>query len=420
MIGKRSYRADVQGLRALAVIAVLAFHAGGYLPGGFLGVDIFFVISGFVVGDLLISGRYATIREFWLSRFIRLMPALAVVVLITVLFFIVVLWSDRYLSLPLIGSAGLLSLSNVAIEMTSGDYFDADAGHLPLLHLWSLSVEEQIYFALPALLILIGARTSSRPARLRVVISLLFLIVLSFGLSIFGASELRGQFGFGEALFGFYSPVARLWEFLVGVLVWVALQRTEISSRAQNFLAFIGLGLVMSAVSFWDASLVGADWFNLVAVAGTAMLLSARASILAGSLLALPALRWIGDRSYSIYLWHWPPVVAAKEFWPDSQLAPVIATALSMVPAYYSHRILERDFRRLGDWRSSRFRLALKKSVGLVTVTSLIVLPFTYLSSHDEDFRIASGNALAGDVNDEAWFKYAGTEFQICDHPLTG
>lgn len=138
------YRIDIQGLRAVAVLAVVVFHAGLLLPGGYLGVDMFFVISGYVVGGLLLR-KTESLKSFWVARFMRLVPASVVLIVVTLLFFLVFFWADSYRSLPLTALAGLFFGANIAIEVTTGDYFDAEATVNPLLHIWSLSVEEQIY-----------------------------------------------------------------------------------------------------------------------------------------------------------------------------------------------------------------------------------------------------------------------------------
>ena len=156
---KRSRRTDIQGLRAVAVLMVVAFHAGLPFPGGFVGVDVFFVISGFVITGMVLRERRATGRirfgQFYLRRFKRLTPALALVVAVTVTASAAVLSPlGTQQTAAKTGIGAMLLAANVVIARTTGGYFDADAATNPLLHTWTLSVEEQFYLAFPALIAL--------------------------------------------------------------------------------------------------------------------------------------------------------------------------------------------------------------------------------------------------------------------------
>lgn len=414
------YRLDIQGLRAIAVLAVLVFHAGLTIPGGFLGVDIFFVISGFVVGGLLLRNRYSSFRDFWLSRFLRLAPAASVLIVLTVAVVVTFFWSERYLNLPVVGLAGLFSVANIALAREGGDYFDPTAEANPLLHIWSLSVEEQIYLFLPIFIAVFLWLEKRHRNRAPLLTAIFILGLVSFFLAVFGSSELRGALGFGESLFGFYSPISRLWEFMAGL--YLAQRQTPLvrSRRSQNVLSASGAVAVGVALFLYTEVPNFSIMFSLVAVLGTMALIGAPGSWLGKRLLSNSVLVWIGDRSYSIYLWHWPFVILSSELWPGSTVMAVAATILSLGPAYLSHRFLEVPFRGLGRSSPREVRRIRNQTIGVLIAGSLIVSPTLYLTTQDKEFRLLPGNGLAGDVRDEAWFAELENRYGLCTHPVTG
>lgn len=337
-------RLDIQGLRAVAVLMVVAFHAGLPTPGGFVGVDVFFVISGFVITSMLMRELAAEGRirlgRFYVRRFKRLTPALALMLSVTMLigFFVLSpLGTQQDASRTAIGA--MLLAANLVIAKITGDYFQLEAGSNALLNTWSLSVEEQFYLIFPTLLFLawlVARRTANRAVPI-VLVALVGLA--SFGLMMLGAS---GYVPPREGwLLGFYSPVTRVWEFAVGALLALAGDRAVISSRP---LAGVlgGLGGLMLAASLFV--ITGATTFP-----GTATLLPAIGTLLlmlAGTqrdgmthrLLALPSMVKVGDWSYSIYLWHWPLIVFATLLWPHSPWAAPVAAVVSFGPAAASYR----------------------------------------------------------------------------------
>lgn len=411
------YRMDIQGLRAVAVLAVIIFHAGLFLPGGYLGVDMFFVISGYVVGGLLLR-RTESLKSFWVARFMRLAPASIVLIVVTLLIFLAFFWADSYRSLPITALAGLFFGANVAIEVTTGDYFDAEATLNPLLHIWSLSVEEQIYFVLPLMVvgILWAIRKRATPGQVLVFLGLLALG--SLALAFFGSSEYRGALGFGEAIFGFYSPVTRLWEFLAGfaAIFW----RMFISMPAVSNPLGAVVSFVLIATGFFLAGSHSPSsvFLSVLVVVGTTLVI-AFPSTLSRSLLESRTLVWIGDRSYSIYLWHWPPVVVAHVLFPESFWAPVVASCVSLVPAYFSHRYLEAPFRRLAQMKASEAKVKRQRVIAVFAGAVVLLVPAQYLGFQNADFRLLPGNNLSGDVNDDAWMSYASTVYDVCAHPVT-
>ena len=356
-------RRDIQGLRALAVVVVILFHAGLPVPGGFIGVDIFFVISGFVITAMLMREWAETGRlrfgQFYLRRFRRLTPALALLVAITMV-------ASFFLLSPLgpqetaaqTGLGAMLIVANFVIAATTGGYFDAPAEGNPLLNTWSLSVEEQFYLIFPALLALgwvlarvmarrsadssqnVGERaTGISPARsLPALVIVSLVAVVSFGLT---------QVSSASPLLGFYSPFTRAWEFAIGALLALAAVRLKSAALAT---AVGALGLAMTLASLWliDGATPWPGTWTLLPTVGTLLL------ILAGSNAANAVSRafaWrpfvaIGDASYSLYLWHWPVIVFAALIWGTGGWVLPLAALASVIPAVLSYNFLEQPIRR--------------------------------------------------------------------------
>jgi len=326
-------RADIQGLRALAVLAVVAFHAGLGLPGGFTGVDCFFVISGFVITNMLrrewqAHGRIS-FGAFYLRRFKRLAPALSAMVAFTLL--------ASALALSPLGPqedvgktalGALLFVANWVIAATTGGYFDRPAGANPLLHTWSLSVEEQFYFLFPALLAL-----GWRHRRAGLVVAT--VTVLSFGGALL-------------SLGGFYNPLTRAWEFGVGALVALAapsVRRTSFATIAS--LAGIEM-LLLSVIVLNEGTPFPSAW-TLLPVGATALLLfggTNTANPVTRLLSTTPFVR-VGDWSYSIYLWHWPLIVLSVALWPSTPHVRLYAALVSFVPALLSFHFVEQPLRTM-------------------------------------------------------------------------
>jgi peptidoglycan/LPS O-acetylase OafA/YrhL len=357
---------------------VVAFHAGLPVPGGFVGVDVFFVISGFVITAMLHREWHQTGRikfgRFYLRRFKRLTPALALMVAVTMLISVLVLsplGPQQTAAKTAIGA--MLLAANFVIARTTGGYFDAAAETNPLLNTWSLSVEEQFYLVFPALIAL-GWMLARRRGLLR--FSPLVLVsgvaVVSFALALVSSTGLifRGS----GIILGFYSPFTRAWEFAVGALLALALaNRAPRASRTSASAALGVIGLGMLAASLWlinDTTPFPGIW-TLLPVTGTLLLLLAGTAPDAPStrlLARMPMVR-IGDWSYSLYLWHWPLIVFAGLLWPSSPVVLLLAALASIPPALASYRYVEQPLRRMDVRRRS-----------LGALVSVIVIPPLALS----------------------------------------
>ncbi|MEP7054709.1 MAG: acyltransferase family protein [Actinomycetota bacterium] len=363
-------RLDVQGLRAVAVIMVVAFHAGAHLSGGFTGVDVFFVISGFVIAGLILrdaaSDEGFSFKRFYARRARRLLPALALLIgVVTIASLLLQSPAVAQRATGRSGVAAALSLANYDIYRTTGGYFDTAAESNPLLHTWSLSVEEQFYLVFPLLVIIalaLSVRTT-RSKRLRAVfIALAFAGVgaISFGLAL---KLVHGTVLPGVALpktFAFYAAPTRAWEFVAGVLLAVLLPVSAALPRwLTEALGVSGvLALVLAATRLSATSGVPGV-ATLLPVAGTAALITAGTAQggFVSRLLAVRPMVRIGDLSYSIYLWHWPFIVFARLLFGPGRPVAALAALASLVVAWASFRWLEEPIhrgRRLRSWSGLR------------------------------------------------------------------
>ena len=411
-------RPDIQGLRAIAVLLVVAFHAGLPVPGGFIGVDIFFVISGFVITAMLHrewrqTGRIR-FRRFYLRRFKRLTPALALVVAVAMFMSIFVLspfGAQQNAAKTAIGS--MMLVANFVIFRTTGGYFDAPAETNPLLNTWSLSVEEQFYLAFPALIAL-GWMLAHRKGLLRFSPpALIFGVgIVSFALAWKGAEilDVLAQQGFAwrspEIFIGFYSPFTRAWEFAAGAFLALTLAKWTV--QAPRLLTGSGLvGAAMLAASLWlitDTTPFPGAW-TLLPVTGTLLLLYAGTNPTAPTSQVLSTRPMVkgGDWSYSIYLWHWPMIVFAVTLWPDRPMIAVIAAVFSLAPALASYHWVEQPIRNLRITSRSRV-LRLITTTVLVPTGLALALLFTahqgWWSQQVFEFKADISSMHIGGAND--------------------
>jgi len=334
---------------------VMAFHAGLPLPAGFAGVDVFFVISGFVITGLILrqldAGRFSLV-EFYVRRIKRLLPAL-------VLMLVAVLVLSLLLESPLgpqqttakTGVGAMLLVANMVILRTSGDYFDAAATTNPLLHVWSLSVEEQFYLGFSVLLLLAWTVGRHSRARIRATASAVAALTAASFVVAVACTYAKGPISFfsDPTSLAFYSSPTRAWEFGVGALValW-AHHRTDhrrARERVAALTAFASILLLVAPNLLVDDTTPWPGVMAVLPVAGTAGL------IVAGTLAPNPASRllstrpavWVGDLSYSLYLWHWPLIVFASLRWPGT--TTLLVAVASFLPAWLSYRYVETPLR---------------------------------------------------------------------------
>jgi len=338
---------EIQGLRGIAVLGVLLFHANLNWPsGGFLGVDVFFVISGFVISGLIqrkIEAGTFSFKDFYISRAWRLFPTLAVTVVLTASVFLILTPTQFNPNLFLSSIYSLLGLSNIYFAGTI-DYFAPDVVN-PVLHTWSLGVEEQFYLVFPVVLVYILKR------KVNLKYSFGFICVVGFAASVFATnSDPQGAF---------YFSWHRAWEFVAGVMVSFV-DRDAISVRVRQFCSWIGAFILALSYVFYAEDYVFPGVGALAPVFGTALLIAGSGvNSLVNSFLKLRPITFIGDISYSLYLAHWGVVCLVSIFIPIVGLkVKALLLLLFLVSGYLLNLLVERRFQAKKSTvnRSSKFQ----------------------------------------------------------------
>jgi peptidoglycan/LPS O-acetylase OafA/YrhL len=334
-----SYRADIDGLRAVAVLAVLFFHADLGLPGGFVGVDVFFVISGYLITGLILkdlNGGHFRMFDFWERRIRRILPVLTVVTLTS----LIAAW---FLFLPGdFKSCGRSMMAQVVLGANvnfwlDADYFAQAAELKPLLHTWSLAVEEQFYLSFPFLLLAIH-----RVSRAAIVPVTLALCFVSFALSVYCSYRHEAA--------NFYLLPMRAWELLIGSFLAAIPARKEAKRWVTESLSWSGLLAILCAVAFFNRETRFPGVAAVLPVVGAAVLIwtNSDRQTLVGKLLSTRPVVFIGLISYSLYLWHWPALV----FWKYLSIDPIpksenaLLLVASLILAVLSWKFVETPFRK--------------------------------------------------------------------------
>lgn len=345
------YRRDIDGLRAIAVLAVMSFHVAPQLfPGGFVGVDIFFVISGFLISGILIgdleNGRFSLAR-FYSRRIKRIFPALLLVLAVCYAVGWCFLLTDEFKQLGkhIAGGAGFIS--NLLYWRDAG-YFDGAAARKPLLHLWSLGIEEQFYIVWP--LLLYTAFKSK--------VKLLKVMLLVGGISFFINLVMMSRDHVGL----YYSPITRFWELALGcVLACLTFYKVDLTSAAglslkasqrvalRDLASWTGCALLIAATLFINESRVFPGWWALLPTLGAYLIISAGPTAAFNRLiLSRAVLVWIGLISYPLYLWHWPMLSFLRIVAPDLAGSPwrLLVIPASILLSWGTFRLIEHPIRR--------------------------------------------------------------------------
>lgn len=333
------YRTEIDGLRALAVVPVILFHAGFELfSGGFVGVDVFFVISGYLITTILvddIENNRFSIVNFYERRARRILPALFFVMLVCIPFAWMWMLPSQMKDFSQSLVAVSLFASNILFWKESG-YFAAAAEEKPLLHTWSLAVEEQYYVLFPIFLFLVW-----RFGKNRVFWMIVVFAAISLALSEWGWRN--------KATANFYLAPARVWELFAGSIAAFIVQKNGV--QANNSLSMLGLGAILFAIFAYDESTPFPSVYALVPVVGVVLLvLFAEKETLVAKLLSTKLFVGIGLISYSAYLWHQPLFAFYKilSFELLNQVVMTILSFVSLLLAYFSWRFIERPFRKSG------------------------------------------------------------------------
>ncbi|MNM35743.1 O-acetyltransferase OatA [compost metagenome] len=361
------FRRDIAGLRAVAVIGVLLFHLGfSWIPGGFAGVDVFFVISGYLITSILLrdaaSGNFS-FSNFYLRRIKRLLPA-ALVVMISSLF------AGYFLLDPaafenLASSALYASFfsANIYFYMNSG-YFDPSSEESPLLHMWSLGVEEQFYIFFPLVVIVLLSRS-----RRSAFFGIAALFIASFIFCLIMAVH--------DPMFGFYMFPMRAWELGVGCLLAFS-TGSSASSRLREGLALLGLVLIVGSMFVLNKGLSYPSYWAVAPVLGTVLLIHfGRGVPLSERWLGFWPMQFLGKISYSVYLWHWPLIVFYRSYWSGKELSStesIMILFISLFLGWMSWRFVEEKIRIISIRPRFVFGTATLATCSLVLLAGAVLL----------------------------------------------
>lgn len=360
------YQPHIDGLRAFAVVPVVLFHIDhAWMPGGYVGVDVFFVISGFLITSILwrdmINQKYSLL-QFYQRRVLRILPALTVLLLAVVLTSATIHLSHERETTGQSAIAAALFLSNVFFWQDSG-YFSTPAETQPLLHTWSLAVEEQFYILFPPLLYFLFVR--ARRYVLTVILSLSALSLIACVLM-----SIRHQ------PTAFYLLPFRAWELGVGAALALIMASSKLPSATKTWPALVGLLLIVSPCVLYDSETLFPGWLALLPCAGAALVIGWGQNGVAKQFVSYAPFVWIGKISFSFYLWHWPIIV----FWkllmgPEISLSQgALLFFASMLLAWLSTRFVEMPFRSNAMRKASPGKAVLSGVSALVGIAGVALL----------------------------------------------
>lgn len=360
---KKNYRPDIDGLRAIAVILVVLFHAfPKLLPGGFIGVDIFFVISGFLITGILfddITNNRLDIINFYQRRIVRLLPALILIFIAVFAAGNIYFFAHEFDQLGRHLYAGSIFASNILLIMESG-YFDNESITKPLLHLWSLAVEEQYYIFWPLFLFFV-----SKLKKLEKSIHLISApVLISFLISLYLTKH--------NPTYAFYLPFSRFWEIGVGAILAVVyrshpgLNKKIDDSRLKLPISVAGLILILFSAVQFNSKVLYPGWRAILPCVGTVFLILGKSSWLNNKVLSFSWLVGIGLISYPLYLWHWPMISFSNILYPTGIPTPYMLLLIggSILLAFLTYFYIERGAKRLFITR--------KKIIVIPLITSMI------------------------------------------------
>lgn len=366
------YRPDIDGLRTLAISSILLFHLGfSTLSGGYIGVDVFFVISGFLITTIILTDlqkQTFSFSEFYTKRIYRLFPALFGMVIFSLVAGYVIFMPDEFKEFAQSVIATSVYISNIFFWLKS-DYFAGPSELKPLLHTWSLAVEEQFYFVFPAVLFLIFSKLRSY-----LLVIVLSLILISFTASIFVLKE--------SASTAFYLSPFRFWELLIGSLIAILQFQGRLKTiNYPQLISITGLAMIFTSIFLLDKATSFPGFWALLPVIGTSFLIIAGPNDgLIYKILQSSPFVYIGKLSYSLYLWHWP-IVVYYGYWimrPFTLIDTIVMFSLTFILSILSYKLLEQPFRKRAKNSSIRKPLAFT-----VVISALLVITGAYISAEN-------------------------------------
>jgi peptidoglycan/LPS O-acetylase OafA/YrhL len=383
------YRADIDGLRAIAVLSVVGFHAfPGWVRGGFIGVDIFFVISGFLISTIIIQNLQNdtfSFLDFYSRRIKRIFPALTIVLTTCFILGWYVLLPDEYRQLGKHIFAGASFVSNFVLWGESG-YFDNSAETKPLLHLWSLGVEEQFYLIWP---LIIWFAWRKKFSTLKVIFAVFFV---SFFLNIYGIYK--------NPVATFYSPLTRFWELSCGsLLAWYSIHQRvvieKISATQGNLLSTVGHALIFASLLLITQYSLFPGWWAVLPISGTVfIILGGTNAWINRTMLSSRGMVWIGLISFPLYLWHWPLLSFAHilQDQPPTRQTRSLAVFFAILLAWMTYKLIEKPIR--SHLNQKLKVLILSSAVAVIGVLGLI-------DQASDGFSFRAGKSAQGALYEE-------------------
>jgi peptidoglycan/LPS O-acetylase OafA/YrhL len=394
--GDRAFRPDVEGLRAVAILLVVLYHAGlSRLSGGFVGVDVFFVVSGYVITGVLLRERAATgktsLLGFYARRCRRILPAATLVILVTVALSYIFLGVFGGDSAAVDGRWAAVFLANFHFASTGADYLNASRLPSPLQNYWSLSVEEQFYLVYPTLFLLVTRLRGGVSREVRLAVALGIVVVGSFVLSVMQTSA--------NPVLAYYSPFTRAWELALGALVAVGARwLMRLPRNLAALLSWVGLLAIIAAGFLFNAQTPYPGSAVALPVVGTALVIAAGTAAPkfgAERALGLRPFLWLGGLSYSLYLWHWPILILAAESSGRASLSfgqNLWWLFIALLVSVASYRLIENPIRR------SRF-LARRRGVSVGVGIALVLATLLTLTIPVNAEGGGGGTTLTGDAD---------------------
>jgi peptidoglycan/LPS O-acetylase OafA/YrhL len=408
LISGHVLRPEIQGLRALAVAVVVIYHIWpGLVPGGYIGVDVFFVISGFLITAHICRGVVAdprfSLATFYARRIRRLLPASLFVLLVSAVATLVWLPATMWNAVGRQLLASVFYVQNWVLAADAVDYLAADTAGSPMQHFWSLAVEEQFYLFWPVLLLLAGLVTLRGRSRQTNLVAVVVLVtVASFVVALIATSASPAE--------AYFITTTRVWEFGVGGLCSFIVLRPSFSARARSLLSWLGLAAIAAAACFYTSDTPFPGTAALLPVLGTAAVILAGNVPVAwspGVILNRQVVQYLGGISYSLYLWHWPlliffPFVVAGEPRDLTLGQGLLILVLSLLLAHLSKRFVEDPFRgspvsrsRLATILRRRRGVYVMAAIGMLAVGAVAAVPIVV-----SELRIeAAQSAVAAEQN---------------------
>jgi len=399
------YRPDIDGLRAFAVLAVVYFHAfPEKLPGGFVGVDIFFVISGFLITQIIhenLKSDTFSFFDFYCRRIKRIFPSLILVLAASFIFGWIFLIFDEFQQLAKHIMSAVTFTSNVTLWNESG-YFDNSGETKPLLHLWSLAIEEQFYVFWP-LVLWVAWRI-----KFKLIAVAALLLMASF---IFNISNIKN-----DEIATFYSLLTRAWELLAGasLAIFIDSKKLVADSYAEYLGSIVGFGLIMLSMIILDKESLFPGWWALLPVLGTILVINNGAnSPVSEYILSNKVIVWLGTISYPLYLWHWPLLSFARiseARIPDAHIRSK-AILLAILLAWITYKVVEKPI-RFGK------KIRENTKVSALIILMLIIGTLAFFTFIKQGKVFGKGEAIqnlyTGDIGHREFHQYSFEHFYEC------